>query len=371
MSDSGLRSGFTTGTCAAAAAKGASYMLLSGRKLTDISVGTPAGKAFSALLLAVRKEEKSVSCAVKKDAGDDPDVTDGVLVFAKVSLDERDDGCAGGLPQVVIDGGEGIGRVTMPGLDQPVGAAAINSVPRQMIREAVEEVCRLFDHQGRLSVVISVPTGEAIAKRTMNGKLGIVGGISILGTTGVVAPMSAEALLAAIRLEIHQKKVLGAQVLPLAIGNYGKRFLQEQYGCDLDAFVKCSNFVGDAVWMAVDEGFEKVRLVGHIGKMVKLAGGKRNTHSKYGDCRMEQLASALIAAGGGAKTVRGVLGSVSTEEAIRWIEESGLLQPVMDVIMGKIMDTLNKIAYPKADVKCLVFSNGYGVLGMSDGFWCE
>lgn len=356
----GLREGFTTGSCAAAAAKGAAYMLLSGREIGEISIELPTGEVFEASVLEIQRGEDWVSCAVKKDAGDDPDVTDGVLVFARVAIGE-------GSSQITIDGGEGVGRVTMPGLDQPVGAAAINAVPQRMIREAVEEVCRLLDFCGSLSVVISVPDGERIAKQTMNERLGIVGGISILGTTGIVSPMSADALLAAIRLEIRQKKALGAEILPLAIGNYGRQFLKEEYGFDVDAFVKCSNFIGDAVQMAVEEGFDKVLLVGHIGKLVKVAGRKLNTHSKYGDCRMELLASALIACGGDVQTVRRVLGCVSTEEALRWIEGCGLLEEVMWVILNKIMDTFNNRFGELVDVECLVFSNVFGVLGMSGG----
>lgn len=397
MADQGikLRSGFTTGTCAAAAAKAAAFMLLSGGSMAEVSVEMPTGDVFSAPVLEVERSSDFVSCAVKKDAGDDPDVTDGLLVYAKVSFFkgepqqsvgmiadvlrvnvEREEVKSGrsfdscGQNRIEIDGGEGIGRVTMPGLDQPVGAAAINSVPRRMIRESVEEVCRLLDFCGKLSVVIFVPGGEAVAKQTMNRRLGIVGGISILGTTGIVSPMSTDALLAAVRLEIRQKKALGAEILPLAIGNYGRQFLQEKYGFDIDAFVKCSNFIGEAIRLASEEGFDQILLVGHIGKLIKVAGGKLNTHSKYGDARMETLAAALIECGGTAEAVRQVLECVSTEEALRIVDSCGLLAAVMQAVLEKIEGTFNSFTnnnFRALTIRCVVFSNVFGVLGMSDG----
>ena len=190
-----LRLGYTTGSCAAAAAKAAAWMLLTGRKKDTIRLQTPKGIELNLDVLETELSPDEVRCAIRKDSGDDPDVTRGTLIFAAVRKSAT--------PGVTIDGGEGVGRVTKPGLDQPVGAAAINSVPRQMIEENVREVCALVGYDGGLDVTISAPEGEALAKKTFNPRLGIEGGISILGTTGIVEPMSEQALLDTIRVELR------------------------------------------------------------------------------------------------------------------------------------------------------------------------
>ena len=196
-----LRLGYTTGSCAAAASKAAAWMLLTGKRKERIQIDTPKGITLNLNVLQISMEDGAVSCAIEKDSGDDPDITKGSLIFAQVSRTET--------PGITIEGGQGVGRVTKRGLDQPIGAAAINSVPRQMIRENLEEVCRLADYHGGLSVVISVPDGERLAKKTFNPRLGIVGGISILGTTGIVEPMSEQALVDTIRVELRQRKANG------------------------------------------------------------------------------------------------------------------------------------------------------------------
>ncbi len=219
-----LRLGYTTGSCAAAAAKAAAYMLLTGRRMERVTLATPKGIRLELEVKEISMGPDAVSCAIEKDSGDDPDVTRGTLVFAEVSRHEA--------PGVAIDGGVGVGRVTKPGLDQPVGAAAINSVPRRMILEAVEEVRALTDSREGLKVVISVPAGEALAKRTFNPRLGIAGGISILGTTGIVEPMSEQALVDTIRVELRQRRESGAEYVLLTPGNYGSDFIRDGLGID-------------------------------------------------------------------------------------------------------------------------------------------
>ena len=196
-----LRRGYTTGSCAAAAAKSAALMLLAGRRLESIHLVTPSGMELDLPLQDIVIADNYVSCGVIKDSGDDPDVTDGITVYARVEKT--------GCPYTVeIDGGNGIGRVTKPGLDQSVGSAAINSTPRRMITEELLQVCEDTGYKGGLKVVISAPAGTEIAKRTFNPKLGVVDGISILGTTGIVEPMSEEAIIESIALEIRQRKAL-------------------------------------------------------------------------------------------------------------------------------------------------------------------
>ncbi len=359
-----MRYGFTTGSCAAAAAKAAAYMLLTGREKTEITIETPKGIPYQAKILDIRKTETSVVCAVEKDGGDDPDVTTGTLIYARVRLGEcgRFTG-----EQVVIDGGMGVGRVTRPGLDQPVGNAAINRVPREMIQREVLEVCHVMDQEGQIFVEIFVPQGKELAQKTFNPRLGIEGGISILGTTGIVEPMSSQAILDTIQLELKQKKAEGKQIAAVSPGNYGLEFMRQTYGYDLDRSVKCSNFIGQTIDMAMEYGFRQMLLTGHIGKLVKVAGGIMNTHSKEGDCRMELLAAAALRANVSRDAVLKILDCVSTEEALKILYEQKKTDDVMRQILEKIMFYLKKRCAGRMEIECIVYANAYGELARSDG----
>ena len=369
-----VRFGFTTGSCAAAAAKAATYMLLTGMKKSEITIETPKGIPYHAEIVDIVRNEKEVSCAVIKDGGDDPDVTTGCHVCADVSivegakkrfaeakeLKEWDVG-------VLIDGGKGVGRVTLPGLDQPVGNAAINHVPREMITREVSEVCRLLDFKGVIRVLISVPEGEELAAKTFNPRLGIVGGISILGTSGIVEPMSSKALLETIRVELNQKRAMGQELVAISPGNYGLDFMKQTYDYDLDKSVKCSNFIGDTLDMAREIGFSGVLLTGHIGKLIKVSGGIMNTHSREGDCRMELLAAAGLKAGCSAETARAILDTAVTEEGVLILREAGLLDRAMDYAMDKIQFFLQKRAGETLRVECMMYCNQNGLLAQSEG----
>lgn len=368
------RFGFTTGSCAAAAAKAATYMLLTGKEKSEITIETPKGIPYHAKLVEIMREESHVRCAVVKDGGDDPDVTTGCHVFADVCMTHgmRDangdeNGCGESRAWVKIDGGEGIGRVTLPGLDQPVGNAAINHVPREMIEKEVLEVCRLADFQGGIRVMLSVPEGEALAAKTFNPRLGIVGGISILGTSGIVEPMSSKALLETIRVELSQKKALGQTLVAISPGNYGLDFMRQTYAYDLDRSVKCSNFIGDTIDMAKEIGFRGMLLTGHIGKLIKVSGGIMNTHSREGDCRMELLAAAGLKAGCGAETARAILETAVTEEGVRILQEAGVLRGAMDHVMERIQFFLQKRAGESLRVECMTYCNQNGLLAQSAG----
>lgn len=359
-----MRYGFTTGSCAAAAAKAAAYMLLSGRQKNTITIETPKGIPYTAEILEITRGEKAVQCAVRKDGGDDPDITSGALIYAEVSLTDHTRMQATDT-RIHIDGGIGVGRVTKPGLDQPVGNAAINHVPREMIAKEVLEVCDLMDYKGNLQVIISVPEGEAIAKQTFNPRLGIVGGISILGTSGIVEPMSNQALLDTIRVELNQRRAEGFDYIAVAPGNYGLDFMKKAYGYDLDKSVKCSNFIGVTIDMAVECGFTRMLLTGHIGKLIKVAGGIMNTHSKEADCRMELLSAFAIHEGAGADVAAKILDCVATEEAVRLLREAGKQQEVMDYAMERIMFYLNKRAGGRMQIDCIMYDNTFGELAKS------
>ena len=346
-----LRRGYTTGSCAAAAAKSAAVMLLAGRRLDSVHLVTPFGIELDLPLQDIVTDERFVSCGIVKDSGDDPDVTDGITVYARV---EKTD-----LPYTIeIDGGEGIGRVTKPGLDQGVGSAAINSTPRRMITEELQQVCEDNRYTGGLKVIISAPAGNEIAKRTFNSRLGVVGGISILGTTGIVEPMSEEALIDSIALEIRQRKALGDKRLILTPGNFGADFLKSVYGIDSDKIVKCSNYVGKALEAAIDAGFSQVLLAGHLGKFVKLSGGIMNTHSKEGDCRAELMASAALLGGASAETAQAMFSCVTTDEMLRILEKEGVLDSTMTALKARIETALSARFAGQLETGVIVFTTG-------------
>ncbi len=363
-----MRYGFTTGSCATAAAKAAAYMLLTGNKKTEITIETPKGIPYTAKILHIARKENEVSCAVEKDGGDDPDITTGTLIYAKVTLGQKTAEDIHGekeIPKILIDGGVGVGRVTKPGLDQPVGNAAINHVPREMIAKEVLQVCDLLDYTGALEIEISVPEGERLAAHTFNPRLGIVGGISILGTSGIVEPMSNQAVLDTIKVELNQRRAQGFGYVAVSPGNYGLDFMKKTYGYDLDRSVKCGNFIGDTIDMAVDAGFHKMLLTGHIGKLIKVAGGIMNTHSREGDCRMELLAAFAVKCGVPADRVCEMLDCVTTEEAVRILGRSGKRQEVMDYAMERICYYLNRRAKGKMQIGCIMYANEFGELAKS------
>lgn len=337
-------------------------MLLTGRIKNRITIETPKGIPYTAEIIDIRRTEREVSCAVVKDGGDDPDVTTGAHIYASVSLSDGDepDGAT-----IRIDGGEGVGRVTKPGLDQPVGNAAINHVPREMIKQEVTEVCELLDYTGGLDIEISVPEGAGLATKTFNPRLGIVGGISILGTSGIVEPMSNQAILDTIRVELNQRRVQGFDYVAVAPGNYGLDFMKARYGYDLDRSVKCSNFIGQTIDMAADMGFQRLLLTGHIGKLIKVAGGIMNTHSREADCRLELLAAFAVKCRVPMQEVTRILDCLTTEEALSVLQDSGSLTSVMEYAMERISFYLDKRARGRLQIDCIMYSNAFGELARS------
>ena len=353
-----LRFGYTTGSCAAAAAKAAAWMLLTGQKKEEISLITPKGVALTLPVMDIAVEPDRVSCAIRKDSGDDPDVTNGALIYAEVTPTAA--------PGIAIDGGVGVGRVTKKGLDQPVGNAAINSVPRQMIRENLEEILTLTDQKCGLNVVISVPEGKKLAKQTFNPRLGIVGGISILGTTGIVEPMSEKALIDTIRVELNQRRASGDEYVLLTPGNYGCDFIRAGLALNPEQAVQTSNFIGQTLYICRELGFRGALLVGHIGKLVKIAGGMMNTHSKYGDCRMEILAAHAGIAGLSTEKIGEILQCVACDDALRILRDAGCFEKTLTGLTERILFHLRHRAGEDMEVGTILFSKEYGLLAQSD-----
>ena len=368
--EASLRSGYTTGTCAAGAAKAAARMLRTGcPDLSEIRVVVPRGDVLYLPVLEIRRDAEAVSCAVRKDSGDDPDVTNGVLVYAEVALSRA--------KGVRIEGGEGVGIVTKPGLDQPVGNAAINSVPRRMIAEAVEEE---LEGTGCGAVVtISIPAGIRLAEKTFNPRLGIEGGISVLGTSGIVEPMSDDAMRGTIRAEVSVRLAEGWPVIPVCPGNYGQEFLKKTCGLDSADPVLSSNYIADAMEICTEAGAARVLFAGHLGKLVKVAGGIRNTHSKYGDHRMEILtrfAEPYVRPERPAdRTTDAIPGTwrkmladcAAVDEAVRLLTEWGIREDVMRDVTRAVKKHLEAFSEGRVRADVILFSNVYGILGRSDG----
>ena len=350
-----MRTGYTTGSCAAAAAKAAACMLLSGEVIQQVRLMTPKGVELDLEVEQIERRQHGVRCAVRKDSGDDPDVTNGIYVYAEVRK-EPEQG-------IYLDGGEGIGRITKKGLEQPVGAAAINRVPRQMILEAVKEQSIRYGYQGGLSVIISAPEGKKLAAKTFNPRLGIENGISILGTSGIVEPMSEKALTDTIFLEMKMLKENGIDRCCVVPGNYGRDFLAEQLGVDTDQAVKCSNYIGETIDAAVNLEMRSLLLIGHIGKLIKVAAGVMNTHSRQADCRMEVLAAYAAAEGASAECVQAILSCITTTEALELLKEKGILSGVMERVMERIEFHLCHRAGGSLQVEAIVFSTEDGILG--------
>lgn len=358
-----LRRGHTTGTCAAAASKAAAMALL-GSPADTVSITTPKGIVLDLPVEDLRVEGGTASCAVRKDGGDDIDATHGALVYSEVSM----------IPEgIEIDGGAGVGRVTRKGLDQPPGNAAINRVPRSMIREALEDVSSAMGYAGGLRAVISVPAGAEIAERTFNPRLGIEGGISILGTSGIVEPMSETALVDTIRTEMRMRAANGNKVLLVVPGNYGRDFSEGIDGINPEFAVKCSNFVGEMLDCAVELGVDIV-LVSNLGKMVKLAGGIMNTHSRNADARMEILAANAAMAGASMDCVKDIMGCISTDDALDAIDREGLIPEVSRLLIEKIEFHMNHRTGGRIRTGAVMFSSVYGLLGktsLADGLLDE
>ena len=357
-----LRFGYTTGSCAAGAARGAARLLLGEDEISEVELMTPKGILLHLEILDRKRSENAASCAVRKDAGDDPDTTNGILVYAKVEKflirSDMED-------RIVIDGGIGVGRVTKPGLSQKVGEAAINPVPRAMILQAVEEIADQYHYEGGLKVTVSVPEGEKIARKTFNPRLGIVGGISILGTSGIVEPMSEKALIDSIRVEMTQHAAMGEQYMLVTPGNYGADYLREHMELPFEKNIKCSNYVGETIDMAVDMGVKGILFISHIGKFVKVAAGIMNTHSHSADARMEVLCSNAIRAGGDLACARSILQCNTTDEALRVLDENHILKETMKEITDRIQFYLDHRSYQQILLGAVIFSNEYGYLGQT------
>lgn len=350
-----LRCGYTTGSCATAASKAAAAMLLTGERIDSVRIDTPKGIVLNLEPLEVMLTADFASCAIRKDSGDDPDDTNGVLVYAKVEKTAE--------PGIMIEGGVGVGRVTKPGLACAVGGPAINPTPRKMITTEVGKVMAETGYTGGLKVAISIPAGVEIAKKTFNPRLGIIGGLSVLGTSGIVEPMSEKALVETMYVEIRAQQAAGNKNLLVFFGNYGEDFTRDEMKLDLEGHVTCSNFVGELLDYAVFCGFETLLLIGHSGKLVKVAQGVMNTHSKYADCRTELFALEAMFHGASVEVGKEIYSCLTTDEVTKVLKRENIFEPVIEKVTDKIDFYMQHRVHGKIKTAALMFSNVYGILG--------
>lgn len=363
--DSGktLKAGFTTGTCAAAAARAAAELLVSGERPEAVEISLPAGPVLTLMPEEMTLEGRMAMCAIRKHAGDDPDVTDGILIRVTVEAAqlEKEEGPA----EILIDGGKGVGRVTRAGLDQPVGAAAINSTPRRMIKENIEEVLKCYGMGGSYKVTVSAEGGEAIAAGTFNPRLGIEGGISILGTSGVVKPMSRKALIDTIRVDMRVHAETGRPVLAVP-GNYGLSFLEETYSVPKTDPVLMSNYIGETIDAACEFKAKGLLLAGHLGKFVKLAGGIMNTHSREADARLEILTAHAVRCGAALSLVKEILDTKVTTDAAALLKQHGLLIPVSESLLNAIEQHILHRSGGSIETGVILYTLEDGILAKSE-----
>ncbi|MBV8041990.1 cobalt-precorrin-5B (C(1))-methyltransferase CbiD [Pluralibacter sp.] len=307
-----LRKGYTTGSCATAAAKVAALMVLRQHLIHQVSIVTPSGVTLCLNVESPHIEGQQAIAAIRKDGGDDVDATHGMLIFARVTLNDSG--------EIALLGGEGVGTVTRKGIGLPIGSAAINRTPRHTIESAVREA--IGPARGA-DIEIFAPEGEARAQKTYNARLGILGGISIIGTTGIVTPMSEESWKRSLSLELEIKHAAGLERVVLVPGNHGERFVREQMGIEADVVVTMSNFVGYMIEEAVRLGFRQIVLVGHPGKLIKIAAGIFHTHSHIADARMETLVAHLALLGAPLELLTLVSDCDTTEAAMEHIDAYG------------------------------------------------
>ncbi|KAB3539052.1 cobalamin biosynthesis protein CbiD [Alkaliphilus pronyensis] len=353
-----LRYGYTTGSCAAAASKAATLMLYTKNSIKDICIDTPKGWQLKLSVIDPVITDDLASCCIIKDSGDDPDVTNGIRIYAAAKKINS--------PTIEIEGGVGIGMVTKAGLSVSPGQHAINPAPMRMIIEEVEKV--LPKGEG-VKIKIYAPEGVAIAKKTFNPKLGIVGGISIIGTTGIVEPMSEEAMKESLALELSVLKEKGVKRIIFSPGNYGRDYTKELFiknnkEVNIDeVLIKTSNFIGYMLDKALEHKYEEIMIIGHLGKMVKVAGGIFHTHSSIADGRMEVLAANCGLLGCSQQLIAKIMESITTDEAVDYIMAEKLYR-VFDLLAEKITQKATERTFNNIKIGTLIFTNNHDKLGL-------
>lgn len=356
---SSLRTGYTTGTCAAAATKAALSALVSGDNLPKVNVSLPKDKHIVIDIAWIKfVNEKSVTASVIKDGGDDPDVTNGAEIWSTVSLLESSN-------KIMIDGGIGVGRVTKPGLGLEIGKAAINPTPLKMINQAIEEILeKQQKNRYGLSILISVPKGEEIAKRTDNPRLGIIGGISILGTTGIVIPYSTASFAASIRQSIDVSIAMGSDSVILTTGGRSEDFARSIFGNSVadHAYIQIGDFIGFSIKQCAIKKIKKAYVIGFIGKLTKMAMGVKQTHVKGSNVDMNFLATLANRCGANNDLVKKIKLANTARHVGELIDQSGLSM-FYDVLCEEVYNHLSKDSPSDLKIKIILLDFAGKIIG--------
>ena len=354
-----LRTGYTTGTCAAAATKAALSALVSGNKLPKVNVSLPKDKHIVIDIAWIKfVDERSVTASVIKDGGDDPDVTNGAEIWSTVSLLESSN-------KIMVDGGIGVGRVTKPGLGLEIGKAAINPTPLKMINQAIGEILeKQQKNRYGLAILISVPKGEEIAKRTDNPRLGIIGGISILGTTGIVIPYSTASFAASIRQSIDVSIAMGSDSVILTTGGRSEDFARSIFGNSVadHAYIQIGDFIGFSIKQCAIKKIKKAYVIGFIGKLTKMAMGVKQTHVKGSNVDMNFLATLAIRCGANNDLVKKIKLANTARHVGELIDQSGLSM-FYDVLCEEVYNHLSKDSPSDLQIKIILLDFTGKVIG--------
>lgn len=386
------RRGYTTGSCATGASKAAVYMLITKNRINTINIDTPKGIPLLLKVDNINISDTFVECSIKKDGGDDIDATHTMDIYARAEIVAKNDKNKGYLTLKDIDslstnseckselykfirvyGGTGIGVVTKKGLSVDVGKPAINPTPLKMINHEIRKIIgdnfeSILGNDKVLKITIFAPQGETVAKKTFNPRLGIVGGISIIGTTGIVEPMSDEGWKKSLSIELQMKKEQGLDKIILVPGNHGEQFIREKLNLDIKYVVRVSNFIGYMIKEAQRIGYKKILMAGHIGKFIKVSAGIFNTHSKVADARSEILVANLALMGARYEFLNKINQCVTTEEAVELINNSEYRE-VYNILSNKCRERVKQYLNEDSDdidVEVIIFSMDKSLLGKSD-----
>jgi cobalt-precorrin-5B (C1)-methyltransferase len=351
-----LRSGFTTGTAAAAATKGALRMILEGKKPSRVRIRLLTG---ANIMIAIHRcslrKSGEVICSVIKDAGDDPDVTHKAEIGARVALVALDGGCGtGNRPQIIISGGEGVGRVTKPGLEVEPGQPAINPGPKKMITQAIEEILKKYHFNGTVRTEIFVPQGRKLAEKTLNARLGILDGISILGTTGVVRPMSHDAFIATIESALSVARACGLNRVVLTTGRRSERFAQDCWGgITPEAFIQIGDFFKLSLAAAAKRGFSDITVAVFFGKALKMAQGVPHTHAAKSSLTLEKLSGWTLEVTKDLTLSRKISAANTARQAFEILREHH--PEVISHIGQRIVASAKRFAGLKTGIRSIIF----------------
>lgn len=348
-----LKRGVTTGTCAQAAVKGACLMLINNTIEKAVEVQTPSGVKLNLKLIEQKIGDNFAQCAVSKDSGDEPDVTDGAKIYAQVKFTSQ--------KGVTIRGGEGIGRVTKPGLAVRVGEYAINPIPRKMIKN---EASRFLPKDKGIEVTISVPGGEKLAEHTFNPRLGIIGGISIIGTTGIIEPKSLDAYKASLALQLNVLKAQKVKKVVLVLGYVGEKFCKERLKLNEESVIKIGDQVGFMLEECLRKKMQEILLIGHLGKMIKITNGQFNTHSKFGDRRIDSIVDYARKYGAREEIITQLLNQTTAEATIEILKRNGF-RKIFNRIAQDVVLKLKKLVEHRLKVSCILLSLNGKILGWS------